>query len=147
MSRFFRSGDDSSTESSSDEEDLYSEEEEEEQEQSEEEGSGEGDDSESESSDSDDDKKKEAKGFSAGWSDSDQSDTEPTAKVRSAKDKRQDELEAIITLINNAEKINDWNTISTGKYPVMMIIISSQCARAYTNHAQSSTSSTARLRR
>lgn len=147
MSRFFRSGDDSSTESSSDEEDLYSEEEEEdEQEQSEDEGSGEGEDSESESSDSDDDKKKEAKGFSAGWSDSDQSDTEPTAKVRSAKDKRQDELEAIITLINNAEKINDWNTISTGKSSAM-IIISSRCARACTNHFQSSTSSTVRLRR
>lgn len=117
MSRFFRSGDDSSTESSSDEEELYSEEEEEEKEQSDEEDESEEgeEDSESESSDSDDDKKKGASRFLEGWSESEESETEQTTKVRSAKDKRQDELEAIITLITNAQKINDWNTISNGK--------------------------------
>lgn len=117
MSRFFRSGDDSSSESSSDEEELYSEEEEEQQEQSEEEDESEeeAEEEESESSDSDDDKKKGASRFLEGWSESEESDTEQTTKVRSAKDKRHDELEAIITLITNAQKINDWNTISNGR--------------------------------
>ncbi|KAK7736236.1 Translation initiation factor 3 subunit c [Cytospora paraplurivora] len=116
MSRFFRSGEDSSSESSSDEEELYSdkEEQEEKEEESEEEDEEE---SEAESdADSDDDsdagKAKGASRFLEGWSESEESDTEQTTKVKSAKDKRHDELEATITTITNAQKINDWNIIS-----------------------------------
>lgn len=118
MSRFFRSGEDSSSESSSDEEELYSgQEEEEKEEESEEEESEEeeDDDDEDSSSDSDAGKKQGASRFLEGWSESEESDTEQTTKVKSAKDKRHDELEATISLITNAEKINDWNTISNGK--------------------------------
>lgn len=118
MSRFFRGGDESSSDSSSDEEELYSEQEEEEQEeQSEEEESEEEDDDDDSSSDSDAGKKQGgASRFLEGWSESEESDTEQTTKVKSAKDKRHDELEATVTLITNAEKINDWNTISNGKH-------------------------------
>lgn len=125
MSRFFRGGDDSSTESSSDEEELYSSSEEEEEkedkeqhddsdEESEEE---EGEDVESESSDSDAGPQK--KGLSRflldqASSESEESDIEGTTKVKSAKDKRFDELEATITAIQNGQKINDWGSISNG---------------------------------
>lgn len=116
MSRFFRGGNDSSSESSSDEEDLYESEEEEQQEEkeeSEEEEEDEDEDaSDAESSDSDAGKAKGASRFLEGWSESEESDTEQTTKVKSAKDKRHDELEATITAITNAQKINDWNIIS-----------------------------------
>lgn len=118
MSRFFRGGNDSSSESSSDEEDLYESEEEEQEEQkdeSEEEDEDEDEDaSDAESSDSDAGKAKGASRFLEGWSESEESDTEQTTKVKSAKDKRHDELEATITAITNAQKINDWNIISNG---------------------------------
>lgn len=118
MSRFFRGGNDSSSESSSDEEDLYESEEEEqqeEQEESEEEDEDEDEEgSDAESSDSDAGKAKGASRFLEGWSESEESDTEQTTKVKSAKDKRHDELEATITAITNAQKINDWNIISNG---------------------------------
>lgn len=120
MSRFFRGGNDSSSESSSDEEDLYESEEEEqqeEQEESEEEEEDEDEDeegSDAESSDSDAGKAKGASRFLEGWSESEESDTEQTTKVKSAKDKRHDELEATITAITNAQKISDWNIISNG---------------------------------
>lgn len=121
MSRFFRSGEDSSSESSSDEEELYSDKEE----QAEKEEASEEEDEESEAesdadADSDDDsdagKAKGASRFLEGWSESEESDTEQTTKVKSAKDKRHDELEATITTITNAQKINDWNIISNGKF-------------------------------
>lgn len=115
MSRFFRSGEDSSSESSSDEEELYLEQEEKES-SSEEEEEEEEEDSDAESDDdSDAGKAKGASRFLEGWSESEESDTEQTTKVKSAKDKRHDELEATITTITNAEKINDWNIISNGK--------------------------------
>ncbi|KAJ4415425.1 Translation initiation factor 3 subunit c [Gnomoniopsis sp. IMI 355080] len=117
MSRFFRSADDSSSESSSDEEELYSgDEQNEKEEESEDEDSEEEedeDDSDDDSSDSDAGKGKGGNRFLEGASESEDSDAEQTTKVKSAKDKRHDELEATITLITNAEKINDWNTIST----------------------------------
>lgn len=119
MSRFFRSADDSSSESSSDEEELYSgDEQNEEEEQSDDEDSEEEEeeDSDDDSSDSDAGKGKGGNRFLEGASESEDSDAEQTTKVKSAKDKRHDELEATITLITNAEKINDWNTISTGTY-------------------------------
>lgn len=120
MSRFFRGGDDSSSDSSSDEEELYSEQEEEEQEeQSEEDESEEEEDDDDDDSSSDSDAGKKQGGasrFLEGWSESEESDTEQTTKVKSAKDKRHDELDATVTLITNAEKINDWNTISNGNH-------------------------------
>lgn len=149
MSRFFRGGNDSSSESSSDEEDLYEseaeeqqakqEESEEEEEEEEEEGS------DAESSDSDAGKAKGASRFLEGWSESEESDTEQTAKVKSAKDKRHDELEATITAITNAQKINDWNIISNGMSPVVRILCN-HVPVCDANRPQSSTSSTAKLR-
>ncbi|KAK3380426.1 eukaryotic translation initiation factor 3 subunit 8 N-terminus-domain-containing protein [Lasiosphaeria ovina] len=118
MSRFFRGGDDSSSESSSDEEDLYSGSEAEENEKIEQEESSDAAEEEveaAEESDSDADQKK--KGLSRflvdqDSSESEESDSEITAKVKSAKDKRFDELEATITGIQNGQKINDWGSIS-----------------------------------
>lgn len=116
MSRFFRSGEDSSSESSSEEEEFYQDQEEKEtsSEEEEEEEEEEGSDADSDD-DSDAGKAKGASRFLEGWSESEESDTEQTTKVKSAKDKRHDELEATITTITNAEKINDWNIISNGK--------------------------------
>ncbi|KAF2098079.1 eukaryotic translation initiation factor 3 subunit C [Rhizodiscina lignyota] len=114
MSRFFH-GSDSSSESSSEEEELYSESEEEKSAESEEEESEEEDDSEDDSSDED--------GAATGVnrflkkdteSDAEESDEEDKVTVvKSAKDKRFEELEGTIRLIENAEKINDWAVIST----------------------------------
>ncbi|CAK7218071.1 Translation initiation factor 3 subunit c [Sporothrix curviconia] len=117
--RFFRSGNDSSSESSSDEEELYSEEEEEidevDDDDSEDDDDDDDDDDDSDSdSDSDGDKPRGANAFLLdAASDSDSEGDEPTAKVKSAKDKRFDELDATITSIENAQKINDWGSIST----------------------------------
>ncbi|KAK3313742.1 eukaryotic translation initiation factor 3 subunit 8 N-terminus-domain-containing protein [Apodospora peruviana] len=119
MSRFFRGGDDSSSESSSDDE-LYSgsEEEEEINEQKAEEESEDdevADESDEESSDSDaGDHKKGTSRFllDVESSESEESDVEGTTKVKSAKDKRFDELEATITAIQNGQKINDWGSIA-----------------------------------
>ncbi|KAK4250609.1 eukaryotic translation initiation factor 3 subunit 8 N-terminus-domain-containing protein [Corynascus novoguineensis] len=116
MSRFFRGGDDSSTESSSDEEELYttSEEEEEEEDQEQEESTEEED--EEESSDEDEGPKKTGLSrflVDQAESESDESDEEGVTKVKSAKDKRFDELEATITTIQNRQKIDDWGSIAT----------------------------------
>lgn len=112
MSRFFY-GSDSSSESSSDEEELYSEEEEEqksEEESSEEESDEE--DSDEDSSDSDSGKTG-ANRFLRDESSEDESDEEDDRTVvKSAKDKRFDELEGTIRLIENAQKINDWSVIN-----------------------------------
>ncbi|KAK8041809.1 eukaryotic translation initiation factor 3 subunit 8 protein [Apiospora rasikravindrae] len=118
MSKFFAGGD-SSSESSSDEEELYSEEEEEkpkgQAEDSSEEDSDEDDEDESEE-DSDDEGagKTGASRFLRGdSSDSEDSDEERVKTVKSAKDKRFGELEAIIKAIDNGRKINDWGSISS----------------------------------
>ncbi|KAK3301643.1 eukaryotic translation initiation factor 3 subunit 8 N-terminus-domain-containing protein [Chaetomium strumarium] len=115
MSRFFRGGDDSSTESSSDEEELYSTSEEEEEEQEEQESSEE--EEEEEEEESSDDEPGQKKGLSRflvdqAESESEGSEEEGAAKVKSAKDKRFDELEATITTIQNSQKINDWGSIA-----------------------------------
>ncbi|KAM6515315.1 Translation initiation factor 3 subunit c [Fusarium solani] len=114
MSRFFRGGDDSSTDSSSDEEELYSEEEEEEEEQEEEQEESSQEDSDSDDSDDGGVKKTGASAFLVGQSDSDsdESDDEHRGKVKSAKDKRLDELEASIKQIENGQKNGDWTLIS-----------------------------------
>jgi len=118
MSRFFH-GSDSSSESSSDEEELYSEEEAEKPEEESEKESSEEEDSDEESSD------EEGAGAGANrflkkdaFLKSDEEDSEDEEKVtvvKSAKDKRYEELEGTVRLIENAERINDWAVIQTGK--------------------------------
>lgn len=118
MSKFFRTGDDTSSDSSSDEEELYSEEEENEQqeESSEEDSEEENDSDESSSEDEDGVKKTGASAFlrGAGSDSESDSDEERTKVVKSAKDKRFEELEGTIKAIDNGKKINDWGSISTG---------------------------------
>ena len=116
-SRFFHGGDSDSESSSSEEEELYSDHEPKPEEESEEEDEDE-DDSDEDSSSEDEGKGTGAARFlkPAGGgdaSDSDESDEEERV-VKSAKDKRLEELQQTITLIRNAEKINDWAVISTG---------------------------------
>jgi translation initiation factor 3 subunit C len=117
-SRFFHGGDSDSESSSSDEEELYSDQE----------GKAEesGEDSDEEVQDSDDDSSSDESGKGTGANrflkpsgggadDSDESEDEDRVTVvKSAKDKRLEEVEATIKLIDNAERINDWAVISTG---------------------------------
>jgi translation initiation factor 3 subunit C len=114
-SRFFHGGDSDSESSSSDEEELYSDKEE--KEESEEES--EEQDSDEESSSDESGKGTGANRFlkpsGGGADDSDESEDEDRVTVvKSAKDKRLEEVEATIKLIDNAERINDWAVISTG---------------------------------
>lgn len=115
-SRFFRGGDDSSSESSSDEEELLTEEEEDDHNQQDD---SEEDSDEMESDEDDSDDSDDAEGGAGrflktgGDSDSDESDEEVRAKVKSAKDKRLDELEASIKQIENGQKNGDWTLISS----------------------------------
>lgn len=115
MSRFFTQGDSSSESSSSDEEELYSDREGEEK--SEEESSNEEEASEEESSSSEDEGGKSgASKFLREAASSDESDDEDKVTVvKSAKDKRLEELEGVVRVIENAIKINDWSSISTGR--------------------------------
>ncbi|CAK4031896.1 eukaryotic translation initiation factor 3 subunit C [Lecanosticta acicola] len=113
-SRFFHG--DSSSDSSSDEEELYSDEEKQQKaEDSEEESSEEEDEDEDDDDSSSDDEggRTGASRFLREASDeSEDSDEERVTIVKSAKDKRFDELEGTIRLIENAEKIGDWNAIN-----------------------------------
>ncbi|KAE9374445.1 eukaryotic translation initiation factor 3 subunit C [Stipitochalara longipes BDJ] len=116
MSRFFR-GDSSSESSSSDEEELYSEEEVVEKAGSDEDSDEEEEDDEDEDSSSEDEdgaKKSGANRFMRDAdSESEESSDEDRAKiVKSAKDKRLEELEATVKAIENGQKINDWGVIS-----------------------------------
>ena len=117
MSRFFHG--DSSSESSSDEEELYSGEEEEaaaEAQGADEKSSEEEEDSEVDSEDEDEDKAKSGanKFLKSDDEESEESsDEERPTLVKSAKDKRFEELEATIRSIENAEKINDWAHIAS----------------------------------
>lgn len=117
MSRFFH-GSDSSSESSSDEEELYSEEEEEksEQESSEEESSEEEEGSDEDSSDEEGGKSGASRFLREASDESGSEDEERVTIVKSAKDKRFDELEGIIRLIENAQKISDWGVINDSTY-------------------------------
>lgn len=114
MSRFFHAGDSSDESSSSDEEELYSEDEEvakqDEESSSEEEGSDE------EESDSDAENELGPNRFLKDQaSEASSDDEEKVTVVKSAKDKRLEELEGTVRLIENAEKINDWAVISSGR--------------------------------
>nr|POF13185.1 eukaryotic translation initiation factor 3 subunit c [Quercus suber] len=116
MSRFFH-GSDSSSESSSDEEELYSDEETlqtraaADADSSSEEDSDEDEDADDDDSSSDDEGGKTgASRYLREASDSeDESDEEKVTVVKSAKDKRFEELEGTIRLIENAERISDWS--------------------------------------
>lgn len=113
-SRFFSRGDSDSESSSSEEEELYSEEEQSQEEESEEESDEEEDSDEDSSSD---DEGQGANRFLKGGISDDESDEDEGAKVlKSAKDKRFEELEGTIRLIENAEKINDWAVIQEREY-------------------------------
>ncbi|KHN95903.1 eukaryotic translation initiation factor 3 [Metarhizium album ARSEF 1941] len=115
MSRFFRGGEDSSSDSSSDEEELYSEEE-----QEQDVGKHDSDDSDdmddSDMSDEETSSDDEAGGANRflrdAASDSDSEEEEVRAKVKSAKDKQRDELDASIKQIENGQKNGDWTLIS-----------------------------------
>ncbi|KAI9741640.1 MAG: Translation initiation factor 3 subunit c [Cirrosporium novae-zelandiae] len=116
MSRFFH-GDSSSESSSSDEEELYSDHEAQNEEQSSEESSEEESSEEEEESSSDDEGGRTGINrffkTAGGDADSDESsDGERNVIVRSAKDKRLEEIQATVRTIENAEKINDWAVIS-----------------------------------
>ncbi|KAI9147973.1 Eukaryotic translation initiation factor 3 subunit C [Paramyrothecium foliicola] len=119
MSRFFRGGDDSSSESSSDEEDLYSEEEEEQKVNQAQDDSEEDSDEDMSEEDSDDDSSDDgdarqgaSKFLKDADSESDDSEDEIRDKVKSAKDKRLDELDSSIKQIENGQKNGDWTLIS-----------------------------------
>lgn len=105
-SRFFAASDSSSEESS--EEELYSNDEESEQEDSDMNSDDDSDDSDSSSG-----SEQGATRFLKDADSDSESDDEDVNKVlKSAKDKRFDELEATIRQIENAQKINDWAVIS-----------------------------------
>lgn len=110
MSRFFHAGDSDSSSSDEEEYDINPEEEQSEEETSDE--SSEEDSDDSDSSDSDDGKTGASR-FLREASDSDDSDDEEKVTVvKSAKDKRFDELEATIKLMDNAGRISDWSVIN-----------------------------------
>lgn len=114
MSRFFHGGGSDSESSSSDEEELYSDREEgaSEEESSEEESSEAGEESSDE-----EEGKTGANRFFRDVSESEESeDEDKVTVVKSAKDKRLEELDQTVKLIENAEKINDWAVISAGMF-------------------------------
>ncbi|RDA93768.1 hypothetical protein CP533_0275 [Ophiocordyceps camponoti-saundersi (nom. inval.)] len=117
MSKFFH-GDDSSSDSLSDEEELYSGEEEEDQaaEKGDSDSDSDEDASDNDSDSSSDDDAGGRQGASKFLKDfdseSEDSDVEVRAKVKSAKDKRLDELEASVKQIENGQKNGDWTLMS-----------------------------------
>ncbi|KAL4943134.1 eukaryotic translation initiation factor 3 subunit C [Aspergillus oleicola] len=114
MSRFFYANDSDSDSSGSDEEELYSDEEvEKSEEESSEEEDSDASGSDEESSEDEEAGKTGAGRFMRDVSESEESEDEDVVKVvKSAKDKRLEELEATVKLIDNAQKINDWAVIS-----------------------------------
>ncbi|KAL8772342.1 MAG: hypothetical protein Q9209_002554 [Squamulea sp. 1 TL-2023] len=113
MSRFFAGGDSSSESSSSDEEELYSDPEAEKEDEESEEQSEEEDEGEESSSDDEGGKGGVAKFLRNQESSEESEDEDKVTVVKSAKDKRLEELEGVVKLIDNARRINDWSTIST----------------------------------
>src|SRR5690554_500826 len=105
MSRFFHAGESDSDETESDYSDELTASE------SEDHSDSDSDDS----SDDDDQPKKGARGrlFEGAFSDSD-SDGDAVRVVRSAKDKRFDEIEQAVTAMANGQKINDWVSVQNG---------------------------------
>ncbi|KAF1814804.1 hypothetical protein P152DRAFT_455842 [Eremomyces bilateralis CBS 781.70] len=120
MSRFFHSSD-SSSDSSSGEEELYKSDAEsssgdESEESSEEESEESSEEGSEESSSDEEDGETGLNRFLKDKEESEEESSDEEGKitiVKSQKDKRYDELEATIRLIENAEKINDWAVISS----------------------------------
>ena len=113
MSRFFRGDSDSDSSSSSEEESLYSGKSEESEQEESDLDSDDGSDSDESSDDETERKKQGADYFLKGASSSDESDEDEGRRVvKSVKDKRMDELESSIRQLENAEKINDWVSVS-----------------------------------
>ncbi|KAK0804932.1 Translation initiation factor 3 subunit c [Friedmanniomyces endolithicus] len=105
----------SSSESSSDDEELYSGDEAAkvaEAESSEEESSEEGGDDSDSDSDEEGGKTGASRFLREASDDSEDEDEDKVTVVKSAKDKRYDELEGTIRLIENAQKISDWNAMN-----------------------------------
>lgn len=125
-SRFFHGGDSDSESSSSEDEELYGDEGKEEE--SEDESSDDESKSEDESSSSDEGGRIGASRFMKDVASSDESDDEDKVTVvKSAKDKRLEELEGTVRLIENAEKINDWAVISTGMPASSSLLLDAYC--------------------
>jgi translation initiation factor 3 subunit C len=136
MSRFFRSVGDSDSESSSSEEELMSSGEEEERPApvrptggmsrflrtagGSESSSDDSDDSDD--SDSDEDHKPKKKNRFAPDSEDEESEDEVKKVVKSAKDKRVDEMEACAKSMDNALRINDWIAITSGRVYVDFLL-------------------------
>lgn len=121
MSRFFHGSDSSSD--SSEEEDLYTDEEEEKKDPKADESSEDSSSEEEDEDDSDSDDSSDEEGGAKGVNrflrsdDEEESSEEEEDKVtvvKSAKDKKFEELEGTVRLIENAEKIGDWTVISAG---------------------------------
>lgn len=115
-SRFFTASDSSSEESS--EEELYSDEEESQEEESSEEESDE--EESGDESDSDGSVTGAAKFLRDVSSDEESDDEERVKSLKSAKDKRFEELEGTIKQMENALKINDWQVVNTGEWPWLL---------------------------
>lgn len=123
MSRFFHGGGSDSDSSSSDEEELISDLDEEEKSEEEESSSEEEDSSDADSdSDSSEEEGKPKKTGANIFLKDDEDESEESEDeaapvvVKSAKDKRLQELEGTVKLIENAERINDWTVISAGEF-------------------------------
>ncbi len=110
-SRFF-AGDSSDDSSSEDEEFELDENEEQSDEESSSNSDEEQDDDDSSSSDDGDGKTGASRFLREADSESDSDDSEKVTVVKSAKDKRFDELEAIVRQIENGMKISDWNALN-----------------------------------
>jgi translation initiation factor 3 subunit C len=115
MSRFFQGSDSDEDSSSSSDEEIYSDEDEEQSDQD----SGMDDDDEDETEEEgsgDEDRGPAARrAFFLRETVSDESDEDEGKRVvKSAKDKRLEEIEATSKAIENGGKINDWTVISNG---------------------------------
>lgn len=109
MSRFFRAGESDSDETESDYSDELT--------HSESEDHSDSDSDDSSSDDDDAAKKTGGRGrlFEGSFSDSDSED-DTVRVVRSAKDKRFEEIEQAVTSMINGQKINDWVSAQNGKF-------------------------------
>ena len=116
MSRFFQGSDSDEDSSSSSDEEIYSEEDEEQSDQdSQMEDDDEEDETEEEGSGDEDRGPAARRAFFLRETVSDESDEDEGKRVvKSAKDKRLEEIEATSKAIENGGKINDWTVISNG---------------------------------
>jgi translation initiation factor 3 subunit C len=115
MSRFFQGSDSDTDSSSSSDEEIYSDQDDEEQ-SDDDLGMDDEDEDESEAEGSgEEDQGAQRRNIFLRGAVSDESDEEEGKRVvRSAKDKRLQEIEATTKLIENGGKINDWVVISNG---------------------------------